>query len=32
LSARGVETPRGNTEWHPSQVANLLKRLEINHA
>jgi DNA invertase Pin-like site-specific DNA recombinase len=26
LSMRGVTTPRGNTEWHPSQVANLLKR------
>jgi len=26
LEARGVLTPRGNTEWHPSQVANLLKR------
>lgn len=32
LSARGVETRRGNTEWHPSQVANLLKRLEITYA
>lgn len=28
LSARGVETPRGNTEWHPSQVSNLLKRIK----
>lgn len=28
LSARGVQTPRGNTEWHPSQVSNLLKRMK----
>jgi DNA invertase Pin-like site-specific DNA recombinase len=28
LSARGVETPRGNTEWHASQVSNLLKRVK----
>ena len=27
LQARGVETPRGNTDWHPSQVSNLLKRI-----
>ena len=27
LSARGIETPRGNTDWHPSQVSNLLKRI-----
>jgi len=26
LAMKGVETPRGNAEWHPSQVANLLKR------
>lgn len=26
LMMRGVKTPRGNTEWRPSQVANLLKR------
>lgn len=26
LEARGVLTPRGNSEWYPSQVANLLKR------
>jgi DNA invertase Pin-like site-specific DNA recombinase len=26
LSKRGVETPRGNAEWYPSQVSNLLKR------
>lgn len=26
LMARGVKTPRGNSEWRPSQVANLLKR------
>lgn len=28
LSARGVLTPRGNTEWFPSQVANLMKRIK----
>jgi len=28
LAARGVETPRGNTDWHASQVSNLLKRLK----
>ena len=28
LSDRGVETPRGNTDWHPSQVSNLLKRIK----
>lgn len=27
LEAKGVETPRGNTEWHASQVSNLLKRI-----
>lgn len=27
LTARGIATPRGNTDWHPSQVSNLLKRL-----
>jgi DNA invertase Pin-like site-specific DNA recombinase len=27
LQARGIETPRGNTDWHPSQVSNLLKRI-----
>jgi len=26
LMARGVKTPRGNVEWHPAQVANLIKR------
>lgn len=26
LSARGVCTPRGNTTWSPSQVANLMRR------
>jgi len=26
LTDRGVSTPRGNLNWHPSQVANLLKR------
>lgn len=26
LSMRGVETPRGLRDWHPSQVSNLLKR------
>lgn len=28
LQSRGVETPRGNTEWHASQVSNLLKRVK----
>ena len=28
LTARSVETPRGNTEWHASQVSNLLKRIK----
>lgn len=28
LSARGVKTPRGNVEWHASQVRNLLKRIK----
>lgn len=28
LAYRGVETPRGNTEWHASQVSNLLKRIK----
>lgn len=28
LSDRGLETPRGNTDWHPSQVSNLLKRIK----
>ena len=28
LTARAVETPRGNTEWHASQVSNLLKRIK----
>jgi DNA invertase Pin-like site-specific DNA recombinase len=27
LEARGIETPRGGCVWHPSQVANLLKRI-----
>jgi DNA invertase Pin-like site-specific DNA recombinase len=27
LTARAIETPRGNTQWHASQVANLLKRI-----
>jgi len=27
LTARGVETPRGNINWNPSQVSNLLKRI-----
>jgi DNA invertase Pin-like site-specific DNA recombinase len=26
LTARGVQTPRGGTAWHPSQVRNLLAR------
>ena len=28
LSAKGVLTPRGNAEWFPSQVSNLLKRIK----
>lgn len=28
LTARGIETPRGNIDWHPSQVSNLLKRVK----
>lgn len=28
LSDRGVETPRGNSDWAPSQVSNLLKRIK----
>lgn len=28
LTARGIETPRGNTDWHASQVSNLLKRIK----
>lgn len=28
LTARGIETPRGNVDWHPSQVSNLLKRIK----
>lgn len=27
LTARNIETPRGNTVWHASQVANLLNRI-----
>jgi DNA invertase Pin-like site-specific DNA recombinase len=27
LTARGVETPRGNQHWNASQVSNLLKRI-----
>jgi DNA invertase Pin-like site-specific DNA recombinase len=30
LSSRGVQTPRGNTEWAASQVNALIKRLNIN--
>jgi DNA invertase Pin-like site-specific DNA recombinase len=30
LSARGIQTPRGNTEWAASQVNALIKRLNIN--
>jgi len=26
LQFRGIETPRGNTDWAPSQVSNLLRR------
>ena len=28
LQHRGVLTPRGNSEWRPSQVSNLLKRVK----
>jgi DNA invertase Pin-like site-specific DNA recombinase len=28
LEARGVPTPRGGSEWYPSQVSNLLKRID----
>jgi DNA invertase Pin-like site-specific DNA recombinase len=28
LEARGVATPRGNTNWGPTQVSNLLKRIK----
>lgn len=28
LTARGVATPRGRTDWYPSQVSNLLKRIK----
>jgi len=28
LTARGVETPRGNTDWRANQVSNLLKRIK----
>ena len=28
LSARNIEAPRGNTDWHASQVSNLLKRIK----
>jgi len=27
LTSRGIETPRGNTDWRASQVSNLLKRI-----
>jgi hypothetical protein len=27
LTARGIQTPRGNVSWNPSQVSNLLRRL-----
>jgi len=27
LTARGIQTPRGNVSWNPSQVSNLLKRI-----
>lgn len=30
LSSRGIQTPRGNTEWAASQVNALIKRLNIN--
>ena len=30
LTSRGIQTPRGNTEWAASQVNALIKRLNIN--
>jgi DNA invertase Pin-like site-specific DNA recombinase len=27
LSQRGFKTPRGNTQWHPAQVGNLMRRV-----
>jgi DNA invertase Pin-like site-specific DNA recombinase len=30
LSTRGIQTPRGNTDWAASQVNALIKRLNIN--
>jgi DNA invertase Pin-like site-specific DNA recombinase len=27
LEARGIQTPRGNTNWGPTQVSNLLSRI-----
>lgn len=30
LEARGVATPRGNINWSPSQVSNLLKRINLD--
>ncbi len=31
LEFRGVKTARGNTSWYPSQVSNLINRLERQH-
>ena len=28
LTSRGVQTPRGNTEWHASQVSNIIIRIK----
>lgn len=28
LTARGIDTPRGNSEWGATQVSNLLKRIQ----
>lgn len=28
LSQRGFKTPRGNTQWHPAQVGNLMRRVQ----
>lgn len=28
FEARGVKTSRGNAEWHPAQVANLMRRVQ----
>ncbi|NLF16605.1 MAG: recombinase family protein [Lentisphaerae bacterium] len=32
LTARGIETPRGGTEWHPTMVRRVLDRLGLSLA